>query len=495
MSNVIGLQSNKGVNGPIKVTNGNVDNDLNASKVTSMEAQIQYESSSTNFGKPTALSKLTLQANAKQLGVPFDPGGFGLEAKLEYEFFSKTGKALAKQKLHPAFDAKAAHDQAASVFSKAEERRTEVNREVEDAQHEHDANAAHLKRLYDQIMKAEEEKAKVQADVAAAQADKVTCDEAYSKAKSNLEIFYQTLKDQSNLRATFNNAQENPSFDEEIDHKPVVEKPSSNKEYVHDHPDLSKLKPPSRSDGFRVGKEHLEALKGVSLVLISNIKEAADANEMIDLSSKAFTYFDSIGVDYMPVYKAVCSVIRHHCDKEALAKQKPHPAFDTKATHDQAASEFSKAEERYTTVNREVEDVQHELDAFSAHLKRLYDQVNKANEEEAKLETKVAGAQADKVTCGEAYSKAKSKLQKISPEMSEAQKAIDDFERRWKETNNGLDRAMEELSSLRSSLVAFDFCCCTVGVCFYVVWGCSMLPKCSSYLSPILFQKYFVYCS
>ncbi|KAI3756436.1 hypothetical protein L1987_56256 [Smallanthus sonchifolius] len=232
----------------------------------------------------------------------------------------------------------------------------------------------------------------------------------------------------------------------------VRENPSSNEEYVHEQPDLSNLKPPSRSDGFSTGEEDLEALKTGSLVLISNIKEAADANEMIGKSSKAFTFFDFIGVDYTPVYKAVRSVIRYQCYKEALAKQKPHPAFDTKATHNQAASEFSKAEERRTEVNREVEDAQHERGANAAHLKRLYDQVMKTEEEKAKVQANVAAARADKVICDEAYSKAKSNLEKIALERSEARKAIDDYERRCQETNNGLNRAMEELWSLRSSL-------------------------------------------
>ncbi|MFS7993303.1 hypothetical protein Hanom_Chr12g01092471 [Helianthus anomalus] len=213
-------------------------------------------------------------------------------------------------------------------------------------------------------------------------------------------------------------------------------------------PDLSKLKPPSRSGGFRTGEELVNLLKSASSVLISGIKEAANANEMIELSSKAFIYFDSIGIDYMPVYKAVCSVIHRHCDKEALARQKPHYAFDTKALHEQAALEFSEAKERYVRVNRELEDVQCDFDAITAHVKRLYEEIQKGKEKQAKLEAKVAAAKADKVTCDEAYSKAKSKMEDLAPKMSEARKEIEQFERRWKETVEGLNRAMEEASSL-----------------------------------------------
>ncbi|KAI3756437.1 hypothetical protein L1987_56257 [Smallanthus sonchifolius] len=245
------------------------------------------------------------------------------------------------------------------------------------------------------------------------------------------------LKGPSNLRTIFNCVRENPS---------------SNGVHVHEHPDLSRLKPPSGYGGFRTEKEYLDALKAGSSVLISNIKVAVDANEMIDFSSKAFAFFDSIEVDYTPLYNAVCSVIRHHCDKEALVKQKPQSAFDTKAAHDQAASEFSEAVVRYSGVNNELEDAQHELDAVTAHIDHLNDEIKKAEEEKAALEAKVVGAQADKVTCDEAFSKAKSKLQKIAPEMGEAMMAIDDFRRRWKETMKGLNLAMDELSSLRSSL-------------------------------------------
>ncbi|KAM0030064.1 hypothetical protein Hdeb2414_s0018g00532911 [Helianthus debilis subsp. tardiflorus] len=217
---------------------------------------------------------------------------------------------------------------------------------------------------------------------------------------------------------------------------------------VYQHPDLSKLKPPSRSGGFRTGEELVNLLKSASSVLISGIKEAANANEMIELSSKAFIYFDSIGIDYMPVYKAVCSVIHRHCDKEALARQKPHSAFDTKALHEQAALEFKKAKERYITVNRELEDVQCDFDGITSHVKRLYEEIQKGKEKQAKLEAKVAAAKADKVTCDEAYSKAKSKMEDLAPKMSEARKEIEQFERRWKETVEGLNRAMEETSSL-----------------------------------------------
>ncbi|KAJ0602607.1 hypothetical protein HanIR_Chr03g0141631 [Helianthus annuus] len=194
---------------------------------------------------------------------------------------------------------------------------------------------------------------------------------------------------------------------------------------VYQHPDLSKLKPPSRSGGFRTGEELVNLLKSASSVLISGIKEAANANEMIDLSSKAFIYFDSIGIDYMPVYKAVCSVIHRHCDKEALARQKPHHAFDTKALHEQAAFEFSEAKERFVRVNRELEDVQCDFDAITAHVKRLYEEIQKGNEKKVKLEAKVAVAKADKVTCDEACSKAKSKMEDLAPKMSEARKEIE----------------------------------------------------------------------
>ncbi|KAJ0602606.1 hypothetical protein HanRHA438_Chr03g0141721 [Helianthus annuus] len=217
---------------------------------------------------------------------------------------------------------------------------------------------------------------------------------------------------------------------------------------VYQHPDFSKLKPPSRSGGFRTGEELVNLLKSASSVLISGIKEAANANEMIELSSKAFIYFDSIGIDYMPVYKAVCSVIHRHCDKEALARQKPHYAFDTKALHLQAAFEFSEAKERYVRVNRELEDAQCDFDAITAHVKRLYEEIQKGKEKQAKLEAKVAAAKADKVTCDEAYSKAKAKMEDLAPKMSEARKEIEQFERRWKETVEGLNRAMEETSSL-----------------------------------------------
>ncbi|MFS7923986.1 hypothetical protein Hanom_Chr03g00267281 [Helianthus anomalus] len=56
-----------------------------------------------------------------------------------------------------------------------------------------------------------------------------------------------------------------------------------------------------------------------------------------------------------PVYEAAHSVIRQR-DIEALVKQKPQSAFDTITAHNEAASEFSEAEERYNGVNRELEE-------------------------------------------------------------------------------------------------------------------------------------------
>ncbi|KAJ0602610.1 hypothetical protein HanIR_Chr03g0141661 [Helianthus annuus] len=270
------------------------------------------------------------------------------------------------------------------------------------------------------------------------------------------------------------NVSENSSTNEEVVHKhpdlSILKPPSrsdgfrtgnnvldlltsTNEEVVHKHPDLSILKPPSRSDGFRTGNNVLDLLKMTSSMLISKIKEGAvDANEMIDISSKSFEYLDSIGADYTPVYNAVLSVIRHHVEKESLAKRRPHRAFDTKAAYDHAALEFSEAEERYNAVTKELKDAEHDTDGSIARLNDLHDEIKKAEEEKEKNEAKLAAVQAVKVTTDEVYSKAKSTLEKTAPNLCEAQMAVDDYERRRKETKDGLDHAMKELLRLKDSL-------------------------------------------
>ncbi|MFS7923979.1 hypothetical protein Hanom_Chr03g00267211 [Helianthus anomalus] len=84
---------------------------------------------------------------------------------------------------------------------------------------------------------------------------------------------------------------------------------------------------------------------------------------------------------YTPVYEAARSVIRPRCDIEALVKQKPQYAFDTITTHNEAASEFSEAKERYNGVNRELEEAQHDVDGSTARLNYLYDERKKAEED------------------------------------------------------------------------------------------------------------------
>ncbi|KAF5816070.1 hypothetical protein HanXRQr2_Chr03g0130301 [Helianthus annuus] len=248
---------------------------------------------------------------------------------------------------------------------------------------------------------------------------------------------------------------ENNDFVTKIVKKPRTERVAVARKYpssvkiVIKPPRLSKLKPPSRSDGFKTDRKALKILNTASQELIARINKAADANEMIDLASKAFDFLDIVPVDYTPVYEAAHSVISQRCDIEALVQQKPQYAFDTITAHNEAASEFSEAEERYSGVNRELEEAQRDVDGSTARLNYLYDERKKAEEEKKEIEAKVAAVRADKASCDEAYSRAKSKLEEIAPKMSEAQKEIDEFERRWKEVTERLNLAMEELSRLR----------------------------------------------
>ncbi|MFS7923893.1 hypothetical protein Hanom_Chr03g00266231 [Helianthus anomalus] len=227
---------------------------------------------------------------------------------------------------------------------------------------------------------------------------------------------------------------ENNDFLTRIVKKPRTERVAVARKYpssvkiVIKPPRLSKLKPPSRSDGFKTDRKALKILNTASQELIAGINKAADANEMIDLASKAFDFLDIVPVDY---------------------NTGPQYAFDTITAHNEAASEFSEAEERYSGVNRELEEAQHDVDGSTARLNYLYDERKKAEEDKEENEAKVVAVRADKLSCDEAYSRAKSKLEEIAPKMSEAQKDIDEFERRWKEVTERSNLAMEELSSLR----------------------------------------------
>ncbi|XP_076887479.1 uncharacterized protein LOC143537640 [Bidens hawaiensis] len=154
----------------------------------------------------------------------------------------------------------------------------------------------------------------------------------------------------------------NPSSSEEEDNQHIA---------VHKHPRLSELKPPSRSDGFSTKLSSLLILNWKSEKLISYIKEADDADDMIDMSSDAFTSLDALRVDYTPLYKAVYLVISHQCDKEALAKQKLHSEFEIKAGHDQVALEFSKEGERCTVYDRALKEAQDDINERTDEIKLL----------------------------------------------------------------------------------------------------------------------------
>lgn len=190
---------------------------------------------------------------------------------------------------------------------------------------------------------------------------------------------------------------------------------------------------------------HVKAM----LVTQLTTSKTKEVKVMIHNANTCFAYLDSLGVNYMPFYKAVHAFISYHFDRQTaeLDKLTNISAYQLKTRYAEVATYAKEAGEFHLRAENDLSNANQRLPKLRKGILEIREILRKMEEELPKVETEVRTCEAEKARWARAYREAEEELKSIAPGIDEAEATVRDIEQRLDAASAGIHQMTELISN------------------------------------------------